>query len=193
MKERRLGCRGKGARARNLGVVVRSLVVAGTVAVLLVPPAVTLGAPSGPVYVPPHATASARSGGRAAGQSHFRVPFDVDVRPRPLAETQQELHGRPVQQPTYLWYQPAWYQPSCSLGGFDAPSRAALAPNEEAPADFTIGSLIDRQSQSLFSPTQHSYTAGLASNGDAIAATNPVGLSFSTQSTPCGPSNFVNL
>jgi hypothetical protein len=178
---------------------MRSLVVAAAVAALLVPPAVALAAPPGAVYVPARAAAAAstRSGGGHAGaQEHFRVPFEVDVRPRPLAETQSPgLRARQLQQPAYLWYQPAWYQPSCSFGGFGAPSSAAMAPGSQAPADFTIGSLIDKQSQTFFSPTQHSYTAGLASSGNAIATStsSPFALQFSTQSTPCGPSNFVNL
>lgn len=187
--------RDRPAPPRNPSAVIRSFVIAGTFVVLLVPPAVAFGAPPGPVYVPARAAAAASSrsgaGARGGTQEHFRVPFEVNVRPQPPAETQQHEWIGWRTKPSYLWYQPAWYQPTCAFNGFSAPSSAA--PGNEAPAEFTIGSLVDKQSESLFSPANHSYTAGLASSSTASATSSPFALQFSSQSTPCGPSNFVNL
>lgn len=176
----------------------RSLVVAGGIVLALMPPAVTLAAPPAPVYVPANrAAAPARpvparsSDGRS---DSFKVPFDVDVRPRSLAGTMQpkfdfKMPNAPVPYPAWrgwrsnsaYWYPALLLQPACNT--------MPIGPDAPAP-DVTIGSLVDGQGSSLFS-SPSSYATKLASGGSSPPATSgPLTLQYGVQATPCGPSNL---
>jgi hypothetical protein len=138
--------------------------------------------------------------------NRFRVPFGVDVQPRPLPESREapaiswspELGWRsaaqrrewlPAQNPGYLWYQPAWLQPACLLNNASAgPSASPMTP-----PDVTIGSLVDKNSENLFSMAP-SHTAGLAATNNGAATTSsPLGIQYEFQTTPCTAANFINF
>lgn len=190
--------------------VTRSLAFAGVVALTLLQPAVTLAAPPGgmPVFrpAPMPAPVMVSPSRERSEPNHFRVPFGVDVQPRPLPESREapaikwspEMSWRPAaqrrewlpaQNPGYLWYQPAWLQPACLLNNrFAGPSASPM----EQP-DVTIGSLVDKNSEKLFSMAP-SHTAGLtAPNNGAAATSSPLGLQYAFQTTPCTAANFINF
>jgi hypothetical protein len=190
--------------------VTRYLAFAGVVALTLLQPAVTLAAPPGGMAVyrpapppPPPIAASSRDRSRQDG---FRVPFDVNVQAKPLPESRQSplikwspdmgwgpaAYRRPwLAAPNlgYLWYQPASYQAACYLNNaFARPSASSTAPQ-----DVTIGSLVDKNSENLFSLAP-SHTSGLTSSDNSAAtASSPPGLQYEFQATPCGSANVINF
>jgi hypothetical protein len=138
--------------------------------------------------------------------NRFHVPFGVDVQPKPLPGSRevpeikwspemswgpasQRRQWLPAQYPGYLWYQPAWLQPACLL------SNASAAPSASSmtPPDVTIGSLVDKNSERLFSMAP-SHTAGLTAP-DNGAATSPssLGVQYQVQTTPCTAASFLNF
>jgi hypothetical protein len=176
----------------------------------LLTPAVALAVPPGGMAVSRPAPAPARPAARSASSDRtdwdrFRVPFDVDVRPKPLpgsresstmnwspnASWESAAYRREWLAPPnagYLWYRPAFYQSACPLNNAFAGSPASQA----APADVTIGSLVDKNSENLFSSAP-SHTAGMVGTESAATASSPLGLQYSVQATPCGSANFVNF
>lgn len=138
--------------------------------------------------------------------NHFRVPFGVDVQPKPLPGSREDPAIKwspemswgpaaqrrawlPAQNPGYLWYQPAWLQPACLLGN----ASAAPSSSSTTPPDVTIGSLVDKNSEHLFSMAP-SHAAGLTAP-DNGAATSPssLGLQYQVQATPCTAASFLNF
>lgn len=193
------------------GGVTRSLAFAGVVALTLLQPAVTLAAPPGGMAVfrpaPMPAPVMVSPSRERWEPNRFRVPFGVDVHPKPLPGSREapeikwspEMSWRqatqhrawlPAQNPGYLWYQPAWLQPACSLNNaFAGPSSSPMTP----PPDVTIGSLVDKNSENLFSMAP-SHTAGLAAPNSGTAATSSaLGLQYQFQATPCTAANSFNF
>jgi hypothetical protein len=176
---------------------MRTLVVAGAIALALLPPAVTLGAPTQgfrvaplPRLPPPRAAA-----GHPAGQDSFKLPFHIDARPKP-AETDVESTFLPYRWhgwqpgPRYVWIQPTWYQNGCFADNlFGTPST--LQSGTSVPASVTIGSLVDDRSKHLFSATP-SYNPNSRPGSDALTS-SPVGLQYQVQPTRCGSSTLINF
>lgn len=180
--------KGVARSCENVGIMTR-LLIAGTAALAIVTPATVLGAPS-PRTAAPSAyratasrSASARAGEFSVGGDNFRVPLELDMRPRPLPGT--------VQHPSGVWYQPAWYAPTC-LNGLGTPSAASMLPGaSSSPADFTIGSLADERSKNLFSSTPSAGgVSGLGVTGGAASTSSPLTVQYSAASNACGPGGF---
>jgi hypothetical protein len=200
------------ARARSFSITVTRYLTFVAVALVIVQPTPTLGAPPGssPVYhpaLPAHAAATS-SAERSASKDRFTVPLDVDVRPKPLPGEQRpameswQTNPQPTLNrwrewqvsPGYLGY-PPWYQSACyANNGLFAPYNSLAAPaGDPAPADMTIGSLVDGRAKNLFSMAP-SYDAGLTTASNVGAATSsPVAFQYGFQTTPCGPLNFVGF
>ncbi|MGA8796588.1 MAG: hypothetical protein WB526_05915 [Candidatus Cybelea sp.] len=166
----------------------RSLVVAGALALALLPPAVTLGAPtavvrSGPIAPPP--TRSAQT--RYAGQDSFKVPFHVDLRPKWGEPTMQSTLS-PYRShewqwaPQYVGNQPLWYQNGCFANSlFGTPST--LSSDGSVGPGVTLGSLVDDRSRHLISSSP-SGEPNLPLSGNAVVTLQP---------TSCGSANIINL
>ena len=178
--------------------MMRSLAVAGTIALATLTPAITIAAPPTvvvPVYrgAAPHP--QARSGvGRASERSVYRTP-EINLHPRSLEPNGGALYPswRGTSEPSrsYVLYQPPpWLQAGCLANNF-APS-AAPASAYAPPANTTIGSLVDNQSKDLFSATP-SHRANLASSGATTAAANTSGFSFQFQPSQCAPASSITF
>jgi hypothetical protein len=174
-------------------IVNRSLVFVGAVALAAAQTGVSLGAspggsaPSRPAAPAPHAAVR----GVSANHDDFKMPFDVDVRPKPLLEPR---HFAPL--PLYPWYGsqsrtaypwlPVLYGPACY-----ANNNFLSSPSEQQPPDFTIGSLVDGKSNLLSSP---SYNAGFtAANDPAAASSSPLTLQAAFYPTTCGAPGFTSF
>jgi hypothetical protein len=167
--------------------MMRALVMAGAIALALLAPAVTLGAPtavvrSGPVAPPPRSAV-----GRYAGQDSFKVPFHVDLRPKWAEPDMQStlspyrLHGW-QSAPQYVGNQPLWYQNGCFANNlFGAPST--LSSDGSVGPGVTLGSLVDDRSRHLISSTP-SNEPNLPLSGNAVLTLQP---------TSCGSANIFNL
>ncbi|MGB8626266.1 MAG: hypothetical protein WCD03_08885 [Candidatus Cybelea sp.] len=178
--------------------MMRSLAVAGAIALALLPPVVALAAPPQavvPVYhgSVPHPQAHYEAG-RATERGVYRAP-EINLHPRSLEPNAGTLypswHGISEPSRSYVLYQPPpWLQAGCLANNiFPSPaSRDAYAP----PQNVTIGSLVDGQSKDLFSATP-SHRAGLASSADASAAAPTSGLSFQFQPSQCAPSSSLTF
>jgi hypothetical protein len=165
----------------------RSLVVASAIALALLPPAVTLGAPTavvrgGPVAPPPHSAV-----GRSAGQDSFRMPFHVDLHPQ-LREPNMQSTLSPYRShgwqwsPQYIGNQPAWYQNGCFANNlYGVPPT--LTNDASAPIGVTLGSLVDDRSKHIISSTP-SYDPNLPLSGVAVVTLQP---------TSCGSANIIDL
>jgi hypothetical protein len=168
--------------------MIRSLVVASAIALALLPPAVTLGAPTavvrgGPIAPPPPRSA----GGHFASQDSFRVPFHADLRPK-LAEPDMQSTLAPYRfrawqwAPQYVGIQPLWYQNGCFANNlFGAPST--LTSDASAPPGVKLGSLVDDRSKHLLSSTP-SYNPNLPLSGNA---------GVTLQATSCGSASLINF
>lgn len=168
--------------------MIRSLVVAGAIALALLPPAVTLGAPTavirgGPIAPPPPRSAV----GRSAGQDSFKVPFHVDLRPK-LSEPDMQSTLSPYRShvwqwaPQYVGNQPLWYQNGCFANNlFGAPST--FSSDGSVGPGVTLGSLADERSRHLISSTPSSEP-NLPLSGNAVVTLQP---------TSCGSANIINL
>jgi hypothetical protein len=180
--------------------MIRSLAFAG-VAALAAIPQVALSAPTGGVIRPapaPHRDAGGASHDRSAPDV-FRVPFDVDVHPRPLSSDMQppEFEATPrhwwTANPAYVLYQPGVYEPACLLNNTSANAWTPLASSDFAAAtsEVEIGSLVDDKSKSLLSsPT--SYAADMTGSGTASTAPSSLSFQYGLQPTGCG-ANFTGL
>lgn len=168
--------------------MMRSLVVAGAIALALLPPAVALGAPTaavrgGPIAPPPPRSAV----GRPASQDSFKVPFHVDLRPSfGEPEMHSTLSPYPLHRlqwaPQYVGNQPLWYQSGCFANNlFGAPST--LSSDASVGPGVTLGSLADDRSKHLISSTPSSEP-NLALSGGAVVTLQP---------TSCGSANIINL
>jgi hypothetical protein len=178
--------------------MTRSLLVGAAIVAALAPPIVTRGAPvpSGaramPVFRP--APARAENAMRPAAQDHFRVPFDVDVHAKPLAQTNKEapVYSYTWQpRPRYAWYAPAWSQSACYANNlFGVPPLSPATPSGVADpaANVSIGSLVDSRSRNLFSSTP-SHNPGIAPSSNDLAAPSPVSFKYEFHTTPCGTAN----
>ena len=177
---------------------MRALVVVGAVALTLLPPAVTFGAPP-PGFraatlpqAPPRAAAS-----HSASRDSFKLPFHLDAGPKP-AEDEINPTFLPFDRwgawpvaPRYVWLQPTWLQNGCfSNNAFGTPSTLQSAAY--MPAGTTIGSLVDDRSKDLISSTP-SYNPISPSSANAATMSNPVGLQYQLQPTLCGSSSLFNL
>ncbi len=168
--------------------MVRSLIVTGAVALALLSPAVTLGAPtavvrSGAVAQPPPPRLAA---GRSAGQDSFKLPIHFDARPKP-AEPDMESRFLPYRwhglqpSPQYVWNQPAWNQEGCFANNlFGTPSTL---PGDGSVPGMTIGSLVDGHSKNLLSSTP-SYDPNLPPGGEGLVT---------LQATSCGSARSINF
>jgi hypothetical protein len=168
--------------------MMRSLLVAGAIVLALLPPAVTLGAPTAVgrgaaiAQPPPPRAAAARSADR-----DFKVPFHLDMRPKP-AESEMQAMVLPYRwhawqySPQYLWNQSAWDQNGCFANNlFGVPST--LPSDGSVPGTVTIGSLVDDKSKSLLSSTP-SYAQSLPSTDGAVVSLQP---------TSCGSARSINF
>lgn len=148
---------------------------------MLAQPALSLAQPLSRVPAPP----------RPAVQNHvtqdgssFKVPFDVNVRPRSL----HEPTNQPTLETTLLrprWRGWAWIPgalwaatPCYSSNGLWQP-WAATPTGAFATPNLTIGSLVDGQSHTLLSP-------------DFSQSTGPQ-LQYGLQPAPCGASSSFGL
>lgn len=168
---------------------MRSLVVASALALALMQPAVTLGAPTavvrgGPIVQPPPPRSAQ---GHFAGQDSFKLPIHIDARPRP-AESDTEARFLPYRwhglqsSPQYVWNQPAWNQGDCFANNlFGTPST--LQNDGSLPGSITIGSLVDGRSKNLLSSTP-SYDPNLPPSGEAVVTLQP---------TSCGSARSINF
>jgi hypothetical protein len=168
--------------------MMRSLVVAGAIALALLPPVVTLGAPTafvrgGPIAPPPPRSAV----GRSAGQDSFKVPFHVDLRPR-FGEPNMQSTLSPYRShgwqwaPQYIGNQPLWYQNGCFANNlFGAPST--LSSDASVGPGVTLGSLADDRSKHVIS-SMPSSEPSLPLSGGAVVTLQP---------TSCGSANIINL
>ncbi|HEX3368349.1 MAG TPA: hypothetical protein VHS56_02145 [Candidatus Cybelea sp.] len=177
--------------------MMRSLAVAGAVALAILTPTVTIAAPTAvvPVYRGAAPRTQARSeAGRATERSVYRAP-EINLHPRSLEPNAGTAypgwHGISEQGRNYVLYQPPpWLQAGCLANNL-APSAApanAYAP----PANTTIGSLVDNQSKDLFSATP-SHRASLASSAVTTAATNASGFSFQFEPSQCTPASSITF
>ena len=168
--------------------MIRNLVVAGAIALALLPPAVTLGAPTaavrgGPIAPPPPRSAQTRY----AGQDSLKVPFHVDLRPK-LGEpgmlsttSPYRLHGWQWA-PQYVGNQPLWYQNGCFANNlFGVPST--LTSDGSVGPGVTLGSLADERSRHLISSTPSDEPNQPLSGGAVLTL----------QATSCGSANIINL
>jgi len=187
------------ARARKFCArVIRFLVLLGAIALASVPPVTALAVPPGgwAVYRPalPFPPLDSGSHGRSDKRDAFKLPFDLNVGPKPLSNTQvptvYPFSWRWA--PTQAWYQypPGWYQAGCySNGGLAAPWASLTAPIGGAPpTNFTIGSLVDDGPGNLLSSLPSMSGSNLTSSTGG-AATGPVSLQYGFQTTPCGTAN----
>ncbi|HZV77598.1 MAG TPA: hypothetical protein VFF63_07575 [Candidatus Babeliales bacterium] len=175
----------------------RLLVFAAAAGIAALPIASRSAPPGGfavsrPAQPPPKS--SADSSARHSGPDTFKVPFDVEVQPRPLPGTAFRT-SQPT--PSIFWYQPSWYGPCLSNNGFLGPFAPLATPASQSanaqPAGFTIGSLVDGQSKNTFSMAP-SYAAGLTGPGGAASsAPSSLSLQSTVQSTPCGAANFITI
>jgi len=177
---------------------MRSLAVAGAIALALLPPTVALAAPPSQAVAPvyrgsvPHPQGHSEAG-RATERSVYRAP-EINLHPRSLEPNAGTLypswHGTSEPSRNYVLYQPPWLQAGCLANSFlpSPASRDAYAP----PANVTIGSLVDNQSKDLFSATP-SHRAGLASSADAAATAKTSGLSFQFAPSQCTPSSSLTF
>ncbi len=183
---------------RTLLDMTRSLLVGAAIVAALAPTIVARGAPvpSGaraiPVFRP--ALARAENAVRPAAQDHFRVPFDVDVRAKPLAQTDKEapFYSYTWQpRPRYTWYAPAWYRSACyanNLFGVPPLSPATPIGVADPAANISIGSLVDSRSRNLFS-LKPSHKPGIAPSSNNLAALSPASSFQYEFQTPCGTAN----
>lgn len=184
--------------------MTRSLAFVGVIALATLPQVVLAAPPGGmPASRPAVRAAHPEMAGATRERSApdvFKVPFDVDVHPRPLSDTMAppafETSPRHwwTATPAYVLYQPGVYEPACLLNNSFANPWTGSASSDFAAAtsNVTIGSLVDDRSKSeLTSPT--TYAAGLADSGTGKAV-GPSSLSFEygLQPTPCG-ANFTGL
>jgi hypothetical protein len=169
--------------------VRRFTIFAGATALMVVLPAVTLGAPTGgAVYRPAPVIARPALPQRTAEQtrSNFTVPFHIDAAPKAAPET--------LRLPTPQWYtRHAWtWQPTYLLANPCFANGANWAPLQNFAAaqsmpEFTIGSLAGNPSHSVLSKTA-SDIASLASSSTAAAdSARTTGLQFEWQPSICGP------
>jgi hypothetical protein len=165
--------------------MMRVLVVAGAIALALLPPTVTLGAPvpgSRAVSLPnapPHVAA-----GRRAAPDAFTLPIHLNAW-GPLEPTQGQWY-----RPAGL-YQPVWYQNGCfanNLFGVPAPEQS----DAMALQNVTLGSLVDDRSRQLFSSTS-SHSPDLPSSGGDATALGVAGLQAVVAPTACGSSRTIDL
>lgn len=192
------GCR-NGFRELRLAVT-RSIAFAGAVALVLVLPIAAFAAPPGyapahPVYRPGPLSASH---GRSDTQTPLRVPFNFSLH-RQTQEFNPQSTFNPLRWRRYQWESlPPFLplQPGCyANGALSSPwlptGESGVSPAQ--PTEFTIGSLVDRRSQKLFSsPT--SYAQDLASSNTGGPQTSgPLTLQYGFQSVPCGASDFINF
>lgn len=162
----------------------------GAIALALLPPVVTLGAPTavvrgGPVAQQPQPPRSAA--GRFASQDSFKVPFHVDLRPK-LAEPDMQSTLSPYRShrwqwtPQYVGNQPLWYRSGCFANNiFGVPST--LSSDASVGPGVTLGSLVDDRSRHLISSTPSS-DSNLPLSGSAVVTLQP---------TSCGSANIINL
>lgn len=187
------GCRC--APAEIVRAVSRLKAFAGALALVLVQPAMALGAPPAfhPVYRPAPAT-SARE--RSAAQPSFNVPFNFKFH-----SASQEFNPQATFNPL-RWRRWQWeslppflpLQSGCATGALAPPwSPTGAAGVSAPPSEFTIGSLVDDRSRKLFSsPT--SYAQDLAaSNTGGPETSGPLTVQYGFQSVPCGASDFFNF
>jgi hypothetical protein len=176
--------------------MMRTLVVAGAIALAFLPPALTFAAPTGAVRgvsapAPPPRVLEARHG----TEDSFKVPMHIDVwrgESQPNWESQNPYHWHSLQaNPGYLWYQPAWLQDGCFANGPLGVPPVATSGNASLQGE-TLGSLVDDRSKNLFSSTP-SHNPSLPLSGDALAASNATGLQFSVQPTACGSNRILGL
>ena len=177
--------------------MTRTLIVAGAIALALLPPALTFAAPTGAVRgvsasgLPPPRVSEMRR----ETEGSFKVPMHIDVRPgasQPNWESQYPYRWHSLQaNPGYLWNQPAWLQGGCYANG----PLGLLPVGTSAPASLqgeTIGSLVDDRSKNLFSSTP-SHNPSSPLSGDALAASNATGPQFTVAPTACGSNRVLGL
>lgn len=153
----------------------------------LLPPAVTLAAPTGVVRGGPVAPPPRSAAGHVASQDSFRVPFHVDLRPK-LAEPGMQSTLSPYRShgwqwaPQYVGNQPAWYQNGCFANNlFGVPST--LSSDGSVGPGVTLGSLADDRSKHLI-PSTPSNEPNLQLSSNAVVTLQP---------TSCGSANIFNL
>jgi hypothetical protein len=184
--------------------VKRYLAFLGALTLAAAQPAVTLGAPAaGAAHSRPAAPAThaATGGARATNPGDFKVPFDVDLRPKPFEVPQhfaiQSSAGsiwRAALSPSQ-WYQqssrgyllyPALYGLGCGTT-----NNVLGSPSQQQPSNLTIGSLVDGKSKLLSSS---SHDAGFAMGSDPVgASSSPLTFQAGFYPTACGASTFTNF
>jgi hypothetical protein len=174
--------------------VNRSLTFVVAVTLAAAQPAVTLGAQPGGLALSRTAAPAPRPAvhGGFARANDFKLPFDVDVKPKALAESQRfvlpstaALH---LSRPGHLWY-PALYGPACyaSTSFAGSPSQQ----QQQQQFDTTIGSLVDGKS-SLLSPPSHAAVSAAPRDPGAVSS-SPVTFQAGFYPTACGTQSFTNF
>jgi hypothetical protein len=177
--------------------VNRSLAFVGAVALVTAQPAITFAAHPGgfaPVRMavpPPHIAVR----GGSANQGGLRVPFEINVRPKPLPDA---LHFT-LQSPTayglhpkisslyrwyywpsrtsYLWFPTLLAPPCYANSGFWG------SPSDQQPSSFTIGSLDDGKAN-ILSP--QSFMSGFSTKDAGTTNTSPFTLQTGFSTSSCG-------
>ena len=194
------GCR-EGFREFSI-VVNRSLAACSAALALLVPVA-AFAAPPGAFHPVYHPTPLSASHGRPGVQEPLKVPFNFSFH-RQTQEFNPQSTFNPLRWRRYQWESLPPFLPlqsGCSAnalasnGVLSSPwgpsGESGVAPAQ--PAEFTIGSLVDKRSQKLFSsPT--SYAQDLAaSNTGGPETSGPLTLQYGFTPAPCGAVDSFNF
>jgi hypothetical protein len=210
------------SRQKSPSLVTRFLAFVGAVALSVTPPAISLAEPAPPAAMPmpmpvfaapfpvshpaparaPVRPAAQPNRSAAQSRGDFTVPFDVNVRPRPLPETLGDPALKAAQESIpyrYNWqgWEGGWNPglflspvPCPASTGFWGPLGTLTTPSDAlASTGVTLGSLTDSQSRSVLSsaPSYPLYGTG------APAATSAPLLQYGYQPVPCGSSYFFGL
>jgi hypothetical protein len=175
--------------------MLRTLIVAGAIALAFLPPALAFAVPTGAVRgvsasaLPPPRVVEPRRG----TEDSFKVPMHIDVRPgasQPNWESQYPYRWHPLQaNPAYL-YQPAWLQNGCYTNNTLGVPPVATSGQASLQGE-TLGSLVDDRSKNLFSSTP-SHNPSSPLSGDALAS-NATGLQLTVQPTACGSNRLLQF
>jgi hypothetical protein len=147
---------------------------------------------------------------RPGAQDNFKVPLDLDVRPKALPEALHSALGTPAQldaepsayssrwrawqpSPGYIWGAPPWYQTGC-YGNTLAPVAALtmpVGPPATSP-NFTIGSLAGDGAQALLR-SPDSYSTDLGSPYGGLAKPGALSVQYGLEPLPCGAPGFLGF
>lgn len=140
----------------------------------------------------PARPSSSQSGASVRGDN-FKVPFDVDVRPRPLPGAQ----SLPTERwwPAMPWrHTQVWYVNPCvgSAASWGPPGLEATWTDELTMPGFTIGSLAGN-TDNLFSSTSSPYDSIKgSSNYSGAGSGSSLSFGYGPPASLCGAPGFGN-